>query len=195
MTNQKGFAITALLVAAVIILAGIGGYYWLKKPANVTVSPTPTATANPTANWKTYQNEKYGFELKYPQNWMVEENAKVGSPDGRGISIREGYWRGFNIYDLGNIRNTDYKNLPILENSDYVMDAQTIIIENQTVKLNIVRNPADVEIGYPVDLVLKHNGYLLTFMGFFNEDSPNPKEKDDFIIVFKQILSTFKFTK
>jgi len=49
--NQKGFSSIVLLVIIVIILAGIGGYYVLKKPAPVpTVSSTPINTATPSGD-------------------------------------------------------------------------------------------------------------------------------------------------
>ncbi|MDP3093891.1 MAG: hypothetical protein Q8N16_03965 [bacterium] len=35
------------------------------------VSPTPTATADPTANWKTYTNTQYEYTIKYPANYLV----------------------------------------------------------------------------------------------------------------------------
>jgi hypothetical protein len=38
------------------------------------VSPTPTATADPTANWKTYINDKYKFSFKYPSTLLMEIN-------------------------------------------------------------------------------------------------------------------------
>ena len=36
-----------------------------------TTSPTiqTTVPADETANWKVYKNEKYGFKIKYPQDW------------------------------------------------------------------------------------------------------------------------------
>lgn len=81
MTDQKGSAKVALLVVLVVVMAVVLVYFvFLKKPGGVAVSPTPTPvatkTATPTpdetANWKTYNNTRYAYTVKYPTNWFVD---------------------------------------------------------------------------------------------------------------------------
>jgi hypothetical protein len=43
---------------------------------------------DPTANWQTYQNEEFGYEVKYPEGWTVdgpENNKYFAHPDDRAL--------------------------------------------------------------------------------------------------------------
>ena len=40
-------------------------------PTNTISVPSPTATADPTADWEIYENKNYGFSLKYPNNFKL----------------------------------------------------------------------------------------------------------------------------
>ncbi|TSC92370.1 MAG: hypothetical protein CEN89_735 [Candidatus Berkelbacteria bacterium Licking1014_7] len=43
--------------------------------ATTTPSSTTSATADATANWKTYTNSTYGFSFKYPSDWTATEST------------------------------------------------------------------------------------------------------------------------
>lgn len=86
--NQKQ---TIFIVLAAIIL--IGGALWYAKTQKDVVKPVATQ-AKPADNqdmtpispdasgWKTYRNEVYGFEVKYPGRWSVKpyRTAGIGLP-------------------------------------------------------------------------------------------------------------------
>jgi hypothetical protein len=77
---QKHFQIF-LAVLFIVILVVVGVTYWSKdKPMPAVQNQAPSLSqsvqpqSDPTAAWKSYRNEDYGFEIKYPQEW--KENFK-----------------------------------------------------------------------------------------------------------------------
>ncbi len=67
----------------------------LLDPASpaVQISPTPSATADPTAGWKTYTNTKYKFSIKYPNNW---EYLEVPTPTY--LTETDQVWLGSSVF-------------------------------------------------------------------------------------------------
>src|SRR3989344_7520599 len=84
--NQKGFANIVLVIVIVVLVGAVGYFAFVKKMEPVTQQPTPPATTqtstpqqpsptpiNETANWKTYKNDTYSFEVKYPPDYYPYE--------------------------------------------------------------------------------------------------------------------------
>jgi len=83
------------ILIVIILAAVVGGgilayqYWWLPKEETKISEIEPPAVKAPeevppeeiledeTAGWKTYRNEKYGFEFQYPTRWKVDEDASI----------------------------------------------------------------------------------------------------------------------
>jgi len=77
-TNWKYILIVVIL--GLIVEGGILGYlrYFEKEIKVITqISEIKKPEYQKIANWKIYKNEEYGFEIKYPEDWEVEE-SKIG---------------------------------------------------------------------------------------------------------------------
>ncbi|MEK7501689.1 MAG: hypothetical protein AAB629_02075 [Patescibacteria group bacterium] len=86
--NQKGFA-NIIFIVLVVIIAGVAGYFILRKISPTEISPPPpistqqsnttnpiSPTASPTPKnetdkWQTYQSKKYQFSLDYPSTGRI----------------------------------------------------------------------------------------------------------------------------
>lgn len=50
------------------------------------ITPAPTSSAIDTSDWKTYTNQTYGYQIKYPSNWYIDTTNSNSDFTARGES-------------------------------------------------------------------------------------------------------------
>ena len=75
---------------------------YLSKPSE---QPSEQTTEDETADWKTYRNEEYGFEINYPENYVVEEDLELKELKIRPEESKFYYFLG--VVDINIHINTD----------------------------------------------------------------------------------------
>ena len=206
MPEKKPLTIAILLIVILLIVAGAVyagmqlGKKQISQPTSIPTQVTqptsivvpPTNTPDETANWKTYRNEKYGFEIKYPKDWKSEEDLshkiQIVAFDPQKVSLKESLQQELdNIYGLITIRISDDKNSSlvgwnILKKETIGVDKTKVRVSEERTNEN-VSNPSMAN-KHIITYYLEDKGITFGYVSDLN---------DKYLTQFDQILSTFKF--
>lgn len=140
------------------------------------LSPTP---ANETANWKTYTNDKYKFEIKYPPHYVISRTTWTSV--GKGIES-----------EYATILFSDYTNMFGFQKPatlDNIKGGKILSINGLPAIEEPLSSNLEEGIGYGVIINDFPSKSKILSIGF----STKRKNLEDKVDEFKQILSTFKF--
>ena len=163
-------------------------------------TPTPTPIVE-TSTWETYKNDQYGFEFKYPSNWIKEReglySVDYNSPEthnnkrilGTDLIVSFGYIP--NIDSFLPVPTGVYKNLQdyFSKNVSFPEGLREIIYIGQI--------SVNGYIGYKVINGGHYDNFEVLFendKGIYSLSFQSASDESHLTSVQKQILSTFKFT-
>jgi hypothetical protein len=171
------------------------------------VLPTPSATADPTANWQTYTDSNRKFEFKYPTGWSIlpandEQVGKIQvmfkSPNNGGTMLRFMYGPttkgGFEqIFNWGVAAKMGQK---LTENKYLILTKldEFDLSENKVLAYTANAIQPGMEETY-YDYVVKADDNYYVFEFYYGNAKGQPIDITIEKPTFDQILSTFKFTK
>ncbi len=149
----------------------------LTQPTVAHPSPTP----NPTADWKTYTNTKYGYTIKYPENTKIDTNLDAAITFSRNITPKpggggQGVCCGMTIYfrPYGYIVNYSVSKDTTI--NGYTAKLVNHATYNHSVYINNPNKTNSIEVSISTGAAIE------------------PYDNEDFQ-TFNQILQTFKFTE
>ncbi|MDD5451625.1 MAG: hypothetical protein PHT49_06995 [Desulfovibrionales bacterium] len=166
---------------------------------------------NQMTGWKTYRNEKYGYEIKCPEGWeVIEAQPRVGAKaTWTGNALFEGELQKVTFLEKEYIDWPGEFQIRVLSNPDQLSLEEWISKhEPQDVTGgSLIQEVFDTTLdGIPaqrlsifgfdhegIDIVLPYNGYIyyLSFTG----SNPNDAEAEGHQLTYNQMLRTFRFIR
>lgn len=180
--SGSGFTIASMALFVLVSLGVIVFLYYQNQQLKGMLanyqkpSPTPTATPDPTAGWKTYTNNS-GFSFKYPQNFIVQEPSQSGSPSANPKSV------SLFVYDSsdssGTYYNDRYINIDVNRTKPNFDQTPTQLMLGGTTATRYTLSNVNFDV-YLVQLALDYVDIYVS-----NDPTRN--------VMANQILSTFQF--
>lgn len=215
--KDKIFPCPVCLMVVIIVIvaaAAVGAIFWWQKHSrqNGQVACTQEAKLCPngsyvgrtgpncefaacpginseTANWQTYRNEEYSFEVKYPQDWVVYYSSGKEPPYYIPLKAQSYFQPKDKTVPLVGIEamgSTWEQEIAAL-NIEYEQYQQLTIDGYEAIKKEeVISNDASIRIAV--------NGPQKKVYEIILHEFAITKTQTD-VEIFNQILSTFKFTK
>lgn len=144
---------------------------------------------NATVDWKTYRNEEYRFEFKYPKFFTKENGCSIEESE-NGISI--GYRAELSIVDSGGLVLEEYVNQDAsAEGIEIEFKEKTTVGGKDAIKVSY----RTIGVGrYGTDTYLLKENKVYIFSFFAGSECPATSENDySELAVLDDIISTFRF--
>ena len=203
--NSKGFAthqtVHGFAPILILVILGIIGAaaYLIPKPQIPSLYPSPTPTAGQApngdlANWKTYRDEGFGFEFKYPSEW--DYHPGIDSPAwGVSNNSNDSYFSiSFYRIDPSCLKQKGYTYrgrttwIEIKESEITINNRKASLIKGRAKWTGYSDPKLNREFDYKIALISKGLGcYDLSTQAY--EGATDETRK-----ILDQILSTFQFT-
>lgn len=178
MNQQKSYA-KIILIIVIIVILGIVGYFKLIKNSTTTQQ---TQTSSETTGLKTYTNNQYGLELKYPENYLlIENNSGISIESSKSCANGDNPPKdcfGYNLLIQKNkITGGDGDHIPSVQVAGYSS-------ERFEIKDGMYDNESQIYIQF-----MKDNTWYISYLTYNSENKVVAEN------LLNQILSTLKFTK
>jgi len=195
-----------IIIFVVVLILIIGLYKFINNKEY-------EKTTNDIKYWKTYTNQEYGFEFKYPPMWGKREHTlEAISLNGISVKIDSSKIKDRKIINLSvsSVRPSliGYNDgLSLFENFDFEEYKEKATINNLSIgniptykRFDKTFDPTEGCIDFPhctipsvIELLLYHNGYYYRFAFAGNDIKKDNNELSIDNTISEKIIKTFRF--